>query len=74
MICLICRETELVRGFTPIIFERGELRLVVDDVPAHICPSCGEVYVDEDVARQLLWDAEAAAEAGIIEAVRQYGV
>jgi YgiT-type zinc finger domain-containing protein len=66
MICLICRQAELVDGFTSVTFERGEMRLVVNNVPAQICPSCGEVYLDEDVAVQLLRSAEEMSDAGIM--------
>jgi YgiT-type zinc finger domain-containing protein len=47
-----------VDGLTSVTFERGEMRFTVKDVPARVCPSCGEAYVEEDVAAQLLQDAE----------------
>jgi YgiT-type zinc finger domain-containing protein len=50
MICLICRQAELVEDFTSVTFERGEMRLVMNNVPARLCPSCGEAYVAEDVS------------------------
>ncbi len=72
MICLICRQAEIVAGLTSITFERGEMKFVVNHVPAHICPSCGEAYVAEEVAVQLLWDAEEMSAAGILDAIREY--
>ena len=72
MICLICRQAETVGGLTTVRFERGEMRLVVSNVPARICPSCGEAYVDEDVATQLLRAAEEASEAGVLDTVIEY--
>ena len=72
MICLICRQAETVDGLTTVRFERGEMRLVVSNVPARICPSCGEAYVDEDVATQLLRAAEEASEAGVLDTVIEY--
>jgi len=74
MICLICREAELVDGLASVTFERGELRLIVENVPARVCPGCGETYVDEEVARQLLQDAEETSMAGVMDTVYQYGV
>ena len=53
-------------------FERGEFRLVVNNVPARICPSCGEAYVDEEVAVKLLQDAEEMSKAGINDDVIEY--
>ena len=72
MICLICRQSEIVDGLISITFERGEARLVVNKVPAHVCPSCGEAYVNEEVAVQLLGDAEEISEAGMINRVIEY--
>jgi YgiT-type zinc finger domain-containing protein len=69
MICLICRQVEIVAGFVSVNFERGEMRLVVNAVPARICPSCGEQYVDEDVAVKLLRDAAEMFELGTMDKV-----
>lgn len=67
MICLICRQAEIVGGFTSVTLERGEMRLVVNNVPAYLCPSCGEAYVDEEVTIQLLQDAEEMSKVGVLE-------
>ena len=72
MTCLICRQAEIVDGFTSIPFERDEFKLVINNVPAHICPSCGEAIVDEDVAVRLLSAAEDVVNEGIIEEIRDY--
>ena len=64
MKCLICRQAELVHGFTSVALERDEIRLTINSVPADICPSCGDAYVSEDVAMWLLDHAERAVEAG----------
>lgn len=58
MNCLICRQAETVDGLTSVHFERGEMKLMVNNVPARVCPSCGETYVEEDVAVRLLNHAE----------------
>lgn len=72
MICLICRQAETVDGLTTVHFERGEMRLVVNSVPARVCPSCGEAYVEEQVAASLLREAEAMSAAGELDGVRDY--
>ena len=64
MICLICRQAETVDGLATVHFERGEMRLTVKDVPARVCPSCGEAYVEEQVAVNLLRGAEELSAAG----------
>ena len=72
MNCLICRQAEIVSGFTSIAFEREEFRLLIRNVPAHICPICGEAIVDEDVAIRLLSEAEDVSRQGIFEGIRDY--
>ena len=73
MICLICRQAEIVDGLTTVHFERDEMRLVVNNVPAQICPSCGEAYVTEEVTVQLLRQAEIMSEDGIRDKGIEYG-
>jgi YgiT-type zinc finger domain-containing protein len=73
MNCLICRQAEIIEGFTSITFEREEFRLLINHVPAYICPNCGEAIVDENVATRLLSVAEDVINEGIIEDVREYG-
>ena len=72
MICLICRQAETINGLTSVNFERGEMRLVVNNVPARVYPSCGEAYLDEEAAVQLLRDAEEMSKAGISDDVVEY--
>jgi YgiT-type zinc finger domain-containing protein len=73
MICLICRKAELVESYTTVDFERDEFKLVVNEVPARICPNCWEAFVDENVAAQLLSIARQKSEAGMLDAECKYG-
>ena len=50
MICLICRQAEIINQFTFVHFERGEFKLIINSVPARVCPNCGEAYVEEAIA------------------------
>ena len=72
MICLICRQAEAVDELTSIHFERGEMNLTVINVPARICPSCGEAYVEENVAVRLLQEVEEISKAGMLETGIEY--
>lgn len=72
MNCVICRQADIASGFTSITFEREEFRLLIKNIPAHICPICGEAVVDEDVAIRLLNKAEDVSRLGIFEGVRDY--
>jgi YgiT-type zinc finger domain-containing protein len=73
MICLICRQAEIIAGSTLVTFERGEFRLVMTGVPARICPSCGEAYLEEAITEQILRFARQKHESGIIDARYEYG-
>ena len=72
MICLICRQAETVDGSTLVTLKRGEFRLLVNSVPARVCPGCGEAYVEEDVAMRLLQRAEEIYEAGNSDVYADY--
>jgi YgiT-type zinc finger domain-containing protein len=72
VICLICRQAELVDGLTSVIFERDETKIMVNGVPARICPGCGDALVDEDVAVRLLDVAEELAAMGRSEHTLEY--
>jgi YgiT-type zinc finger domain-containing protein len=72
MTCLICRQAELDEGLTSVTFERGEFRLVVNEVPARVCPSCGEAYVEQGTAVQLLRLARESSEAGMLDTQCNY--
>jgi YgiT-type zinc finger domain-containing protein len=72
MKCVVCKTEGLVSGTTTVTLERGELTLVIRDVPAAVCPNCGEAYVDEATTSELLRQAETVAAAGTLVDVRSY--
>lgn len=74
MKCFICQQAETVAGTTSVLLERGEMRLTVNNVPARICPNCGETYADETVAANLLRQAEEMAREGMKVGAREYNV
>ncbi len=64
MKCFICNQAETATGKTSVLLERGHASLTINNVPARICPSCGEAYAEEGVAANLLRQAEQLARAG----------
>jgi YgiT-type zinc finger domain-containing protein len=74
MKCLMCKNETTVVGTTTVMFERDGMTLVVKNVPAQVCPNCGEAYVDEDTSARLLKSAETAAREGVQVEVRDYQV
>ena len=74
MKCFICHQAETLAGATSVLLERGQMALTVTDVPARICPNCGEAYADETVAANLLRQAESMARDGMKIETREYNV
>lgn len=72
MICLICRQAETSERDASIKLEYDEFRLVISGVPARICPGCGEIYVEEEVAVRLLHGMEKMYKTGIPEEEVEY--
>ena len=52
--------------------ERNGATLVFRDVPAEVCPNCGEDYVDEAVTRALMQSAEDMVASGAQVDIRTY--
>jgi len=72
MKCHICKKGETAAGFATITLERGGSTIVFKQVPAQICSTCGEQYVDDATTRQLLEQAEAAIKQGVQVDVRSF--
>ena len=72
MKCVVCKQAETRPGVTTVTLQRGESTFVVRDVPAQVCPNCGEDYVDATVAAELLRSSEDLSRAGAQLDVRRY--
>ena len=72
MKCVICKHGDTCNGRTTVTLNRDSLTLVVKDVPALICDNCGEEYVEDHVAEQLLSTAGDSLNAGVQVDIRRY--
>lgn len=72
MRCVVCKQADTRQGVTTVTLDRGDSTFVVREVPAQICPNCGEDYVNEKVAAELLRSAEELSRAGTQLDVRRY--
>jgi YgiT-type zinc finger domain-containing protein len=70
--CPLCRQGELHAGLSDEAMTHEGMTLVVKEVPADICETCGEVYFDEAVTQRLLDLAREAAAAGVEVDVRKF--
>lgn len=65
MKCAICRNGETQKGYSTVVFEKGETTLIFKQVPSEICDNCGEEYISAEVNRSLLKQARNEANRGI---------
>jgi YgiT-type zinc finger domain-containing protein len=72
MKCPICRSGETKPDRTSVMLNRGETTFVIHGVPADVCNNCGEEYVGEMTAAEILRVVEDEARTGIQFAVRRY--
>jgi len=72
MKCVICKHSELREGTVTVNLEKGVTTIVFKDVPAQVCPNCGEEYVDSETTAHLLESAEEGHESGHEVEVRHY--
>jgi YgiT-type zinc finger domain-containing protein len=72
MKCVICKYGETMPGRATVTLEQDGTTVVIKDVPARVCTTCGEEYVDEEIAGRLLKIAEEATRAGVQVDVRRY--
>ena len=72
MICPICRHGRLVPGTTDEAMTNHGVTLVVKEVPAEVCDTCGEAFFSDEVTQRLLDLVREAASAGVEVDVRRY--
>ena len=64
MKCVICKTGEVTGGKTTVVMHRNETSIIIKNVPADICQTCGEYYLSEEMTEQVLERAESASSKG----------
>ncbi len=72
MKCVICKYGDINPGTTTMTLERGTTTVVFKNVPAEVCQTCGEAYLDAATTRHLLHIVEESARVGVQVDVRSY--
>ncbi len=72
MKCAICKHGDLQPGKATVTLERGSMTVVFKSVPARVCQTCEEQYVDEATTGRLLDAVEDAAKSGVQVDIREY--
>ena len=72
MRCPICKHGQTNVAEVTVTLDRKGAAIVFRNVPAQVCDTCGERYVDEKTTTRLLAEANKAADAGVQVEVRAY--
>jgi YgiT-type zinc finger domain-containing protein len=72
MKCVICKHGETEPGRATLSFQEGDTTVIVKEVPADICRTCGEPYVSADVAAALDRRVDEAAQRGAEVEILRY--
>ena len=70
MKCVMCKQGETQPGTTTVTLECAATTVVFKNVPAEVCETCGEAYLDAATTRHLLHVVEEAAWVGVQVDVR----
>jgi len=65
MECVICKNGTPEQGLITFSMERNNVIIVFKNVPAMVCPNCGDFYLSEDTTKLLLEKASKTIEKGV---------
>jgi len=72
MKCAACGHGQTRPATTTITLENGPGKLTFRGVPASVCPACGEEFVDDRVALELIKRTQAVAASGAAQQTLDY--
>ena len=72
MTCVLCKHGETRPGEVTVTLQRGETTVILKGVPADVCANCGEYYLSDEVAGQVLERAEVAVNSGAEVEILRY--
>lgn len=64
MKCVLCKSGETKPGETTVVLTKGETSVIIKNMPADLCQTCGEYYLSDDVTEVVLARAEEAVKKG----------
>jgi YgiT-type zinc finger domain-containing protein len=70
--CVVCKTGEMRQGTTTITVERGGMTLVIKSVPARVCGSCSEAYLDEATTKKIEAIVDRLERSGVQVAVQEF--
>jgi YgiT-type zinc finger domain-containing protein len=72
MKCIVCKNGSTEPGTVTVTVDKRTTVVVIRDVPAAVCTTCGEEYIDADTMREIEKLVKSAQEAGMNVAVQHF--
>lgn len=74
MKCAVCAAGRTAAGTTTVTVERDQTTIVLKAVPARVCDTCGEDYLDADILGEVERIVDDAIASGVEIVVRDFPV
>jgi YgiT-type zinc finger domain-containing protein len=72
MDCVICKTGSTKSGRVSHSFQRGSTVVVIKEIPADVCDTCGEPYFSSDVTKTIERLLEEASRKGVEVEILRY--
>ena len=72
MKCIACKNGSTKPGTVTVTVDKQTTVVVIRDVPAEVCSTCGEEYIDADTMKELEKLVQSAQKAGMNVAVQHF--
>jgi YgiT-type zinc finger domain-containing protein len=72
MKCVLCKHSDTKPGSVTVTLQRGESTVIIKGVPAEVCANCGEYYLSDTIAGEVLRMGEDAVRKGAEVEILRY--
>lgn len=72
MTCIVCKKGSTQPGKVTFTVDKGSTVVVIRDVPAEVCSTCGEEYIDTATMKDVEKLVDSAQKAGMNIAVQHF--
>jgi YgiT-type zinc finger domain-containing protein len=72
MKCSICRIGETVKNNSIVPLKRDGMVIIFKNVPSEVCNNCGEIYIGQEITKNLLKTAEEVSKSGVQVDIREF--
>jgi YgiT-type zinc finger domain-containing protein len=72
MKCVICKNGETFQGLSTITLEKNNSTIVFKQVPALVCDNCGEKYIEGQITKKILKNAQDIVNNGVEVDIRNF--